>query len=395
MAWFKWRKKKENTYEENLNLLFGGEVKEAGEKLLGEEQYTQTPDQRRQFVENHCEQIVACSKHIDDAKSEYKKVSEYLTDVQTIEGVPDDIKKDLMYYAKRIIVLENEKMGYKKYSSEVPERSMMIMNNRGKEMVNVIKTMAKDEEFCENARIDLTNLQGEKLALRYERADLIKYINLIRNIIRVGFAAFLAAMGIMIYYEFAKGKDLSIAILILAFIGTGGVTAAFMLNSKFAYRLKAAELKLNKIIGVENKIKLKYVNVRVKLDYEYNEYNVQDAYGLSKQYKYYVKAKKEQEIFEKTADNLYKSVGRYTELLKKLNLNDYSFWVSQPAAIVDPKEMTEIKHMFNERRKNLRENIEYNTKLIERSKEKIKNLTINNKEYAGEILDIISRYENA
>lgn len=393
MPFFKKRKKRENTYEENLNMLFGDEVKEAGKEILSEEQYVSTADQRRQYVENCCEQILSCSKHIEDAKAEYKKVGEYLSDVQTIETLPEDIKKDLIYYAKRIVVLENEKTGYTGSSSEIPEKSLIAIKNKGNGMTDVIKVMAKDEEFCENAKTDLTNLEGEKLALKYERADLIKYINTMRSVIRIGFPILLAIIGIMIYYDFTKNRNLSTAIILISLAGAGIVTAIFAINGNLAARLKATELKLNRLIGVENKIKLRYVNVRVKLDYEYNEYDVSDAYGLSVRYKKYLKAKKEQEIFEKTAETLYKSIGMYTDILRKLNLNDYSIWTSQPAAVINPKEMVEIKHMFNERRQNLRDTIEYNTELIEKAKEKVKTLTLNNKEYSDEILDIISKYE--
>ena len=117
MGLFRRRKKKNNSYDENLDLLFGEKIKEAVGETLVQEQYMTTADQRRQYVENWCEQIVTCSKHIESARDEYKHVTEYLTDVEKIENLPEEYKEELIYYAKRVVVLENEKTGFKKYSS--------------------------------------------------------------------------------------------------------------------------------------------------------------------------------------------------------------------------------------------------------------------------------------
>lgn len=393
MGLFRRKKKKNNTYDENLDLLFGEKIKETAGETLVQEQYMTNAEQRRQYVENWCEQIITCSKHIEGARAEYKHVTEYLKDVETIENLPDEYKEELIYYAKRVVVLENEKTGFKKYSSVIPERCLNVMKVREASMPRIIKTMAADEEFCENARTDLNNIEGEKLACKYDREDCITYINNVTKIGRAMLVALISIVAVLAYAIFVNGNDLELPLLIVTAIGSAIVMGAFMLNRNLFVRLKTAELKFNKLIGMENKIKLRYVNIRVKLDYEYKEYCVENAFELSKMYKMYLKAKKEQEVYERTVDTLYKSLNKYTEVLKKLDLNDYSIWISQPQAIIDPREMTEVRHMLVERRQSIRDSIDYNNTLIERAKKKIKDLTTNNKEHAEEILKIVSEYE--
>jgi len=183
-------------------------------------------------------------------------------------------------------------------------------------------------------------------------------------------------------------------ILIISIIAAAFVIGVFIINRSLMYKLKVIEVQLNKLIGISNKIKLKYVNVRVKLDYEYNIYQVENAYELSKRYKAYLKSQKEREAFARAADTMYQSMNAYSEILKKVNLHDHAVWNSQISAIINPNEMMDIKTMLEERKERLKHTIEYNGEVIENTKNKIKKITMQDKAHAKEILEIISRYED-
>ncbi len=390
---FKRKKHNEDSYESNLDLLFGSEVNESTIKTLHDEQILHSEEQKENYVENCCEQIMAYGKHMEDATREYNEVNKYLNDIHTIENLPEDMKKELDYHAKRVVVLGNEKTGFKKYASEIPEKAFVTMQTREKEMPRIIKTMAEDEQYCENVKKDLNTLEGEKIGLKYDRRNYSSYVNGMRTLTIIGFFT-LCVVAIMMMYSYMSTEDASgINILILSTVAAIFVIAVFFVNRNLIYKLKVIDVKLDNIVKLANKIKFKYVNVRVKLDYEYNLYDVTNAFELSKRYKTFIKAKKEQEAFAKTADTLYHSMNSYTETLKKLNLHDASVWNSQVAAVIDPKEMNEIKHMLIERRQKLRETIDYNNKMIDNSRDRIKKLVYEDKNNAGKILEILSKYD--
>ncbi len=390
---FKKKKNYEDSYESNLDLLFGSEISESTIKTLHDEQILRSDEQKTSYVENCCEQIMAYGKHMEDATKEYNEVNRYLNDIHTIENLPDELKKELDYYAKRVVVLGNEKTGFKKYTSEIPEKAFITMQTRERELPRIIKTMAEDELYCENVKKDLNTLEGEKIELRYDRRNYSSYVNAMRTITITGFFV-LCVVAILMMYNYMSTEGASgINILVLATLAAAFVIGVFFVNRNLIYKLKVIDVKLDNIIKIANKIKFKYVNVRVKLDYEYKLYDVNNAYELSKRYKTFLKAKKEQEAFAKTADTLYHSMNSYTEVLKRLNLYDTSVWNSQVDAIIDPKEMMEIKHMLIERRQKLRETIDYNNKMIENSRDRIKKLVYEDKNNAGKILEILSKYD--
>lgn len=384
----------DDTYEKNLDMLFGEVVNAKNLEALQEEEIITNPQQRLHFVERGCQQIVACSKHMEDAKKEYREVCEYIKDVETIENLPEPTRKELEYYAKRIVVLGNEKTGFRKHTSSIPEKVYATMQTREREMPAIIRSMAEDERYCENVKSDLTRIEAEKLELKYDRNNYFSYVNAMRKLTIIGFITLciVAAMFLYAYFKDDTSKA-GMNILIISTVAAVFVIGVSIANRSLMYKLKVIELKLNKLIGLSNSIKLKYVNVRVKLDYEYNTYQVANAYEMSVRYKSYLKAKKEQEAFARAADTLYHSMNSYTDMLKKLSLHDPSVWTNQVSAIIDNREMAEIKNMLLERKKRLKNTIEYNNNIITNTKEKIKMITIQDKENADEIMKIISKYE--
>ena len=81
-------------------------------------------------------------------------------------------------------------------------------------------------------------------------------------------------------------------------------------------------------------------------------------------------------------------------ILKGLQLYDPHIWLAQVKALINPKEMVEVKHELSMRRQKLRMQIEYNMNRLDEVKLDIKRVMISNPEYTDEVLRIIENYEN-
>ncbi len=67
-------------------------------------------------------------------------------------------------------------------------------------------------------------------------------------------------------------------------------------------------------------------------------------------------------------------------------------WCSQAEALVNPKEMVEVRHDLRVRRQKLREQVDYNTKIKEECLEEIEKIQDKKPEYAREIQQILGNH---
>ena len=81
-------------------------------------------------------------------------------------------------------------------------------------------------------------------------------------------------------------------------------------------------------------------------------------------------------------------------MLKELVVKDADIWISRCEAIVDSREMVEIRHELNQRRQMLRERIENNEKLKEGIISQLDAMINAHPEIKGELLGIIKEYSN-
>lgn len=79
-------------------------------------------------------------------------------------------------------------------------------------------------------------------------------------------------------------------------------------------------------------------------------------------------------------------------MLKKYEIRDREIWLSQVLAIIDPREMVEIRHGLNVQRQRLRERIEYNEEVKKEFIQSIDRLLQENAENKEELLSIVQGY---
>lgn len=363
------------------------------EQAVVDERTNNKIDDKKSYVERLCEQIVICSQRIESAKKEYEAVNSYINDIMTIEKMEEPVKSNVEYYARRIITLREDKKSMKQSSTKIPESRYIYMQRHEDEIKDILKEMYDDEQECQRLKTDMHQIEGEKIALKYERKDAIEKLNLIRKLAKMGVVTAVVIILMLIAAQVYAEKNLVVGvyIVIVAALAMGASLIAF--NQKYTAELRMSELKLNKAVGLMNKYKLLYVNVKSRLDYEYESNGVKSSYELNDLWRMYINAKKEHEAFHLNSDNTFKSVEGLIAELEKLHLYDSSVWPSQVDAIINPKEMTEIRHTLNVRRQKLRESISFNTNTVEKSKTRIHGIIEKNPAMAKEILAILDRYE--
>ena len=84
----------------------------------------------------------------------------------------------------------------------------------------------------------------------------------------------------------------------------------------------------------------------------------------------------------------------FLHTLRRYQVKDPMVWLHQTKALLDKKEMVEIRHSLIIRRQSLRRRMDYNKEVIAgNAQAEIKDLVEQYPKYAKEILDIVGQYE--
>jgi hypothetical protein len=155
------------------------------------------------------------------------------------------------------------------------------------------------------------------------------------------------------------------------------------------------EKSINKIVLLQNTVKIKYVNNTNLLEYLYVKYDVNSSNELKKLWDKYIEENNQREKEKQIQVDMDYNQANLVKLLRGLKISEPSIWVRQTQALIDSKEMVEVRHNLILRRQKLRKRMEYNAKMAQQAQDEVKDVVNNYPEYAKNILDLVSDYEKA
>ncbi len=340
-----------------------------------------------------------CSELIDDAvlqseqaKNEYGLVTSYLSDVQKLELISGESKAEIEAAAKSLIALESEKERLGKQKPSISEAQKAFLALHEEELPKTIKWLRGEEEYQRTIEGKMKYLAGEKAVYVMEHEECINKNEFLKKLmIGISLGVFLF-LCLFFGISNATGKDLRIPFLLTVIAGLVFAMYVLVATRKNIFNMKVADIKRNKVIEVENKIKLRYVNCTWGIEYAYEKYHTTSSMQLESMWKEYLRIKEEE---EKQRKNEHKrEVYRSTIIreLRRYGVTDPGIWVLQPQALLDEKEMVEVRHSLNVRRQKLREHIDYNMKQKEENEAAILRFVSEHPEYADEMKGLIERY---
>lgn len=317
----------------------------------------------RNYVINVCEQMIDISKEMDDVRREYDQVTAYLNDIHIVEGISGEQKNqllDISTQVSKLIVARNEYINAEK---KISDETYNQMEELEKEVPAIIRRLMDNEKYLDTLKRDLNLLAAEKVewsVLRQERQEekesLQKLSKLLLGIFGVT-AILVAVISIIMEWKL-------LPIIIVAFFATVCASYTILRMQECDKDIRKCDINQNYAITLENRVKIKYVNIKNAVDYTYDRFRVNNSRELIYNYEQYQEVCKEREKFKVVNEDLEYFNNRLVRILRGLNLYDAKIWLNYANAVIDPREMVELKHGYFSRRQNLRNRIEYNLNAI-------------------------------
>ena len=350
-------------------------------------------DQRKRYIVNCLEQISEASKEIDLLTGEYTLVTSYLTDTDEIEALPKEQRSQINSTAARLAGLEQERNRYREKKNRMRDADFYAIRKREDEIEEGIRKIREGEKYGNLIRQDLHRLDGERHAYEYRRNELENMMNNQRGMAVIFFTALVVCVIMLAILQF--GFDMDVYVGLFLAVGAGAVAISYVCIKYMdaGRELQRVEKTINKIIQLQNKVKIRYVNNCQLMEYLYLKYNTDSAAKLEKRWKLYQDEKEERKQFAEAEAKTEYYQKQLVEQLSNYRVQMPERWISQTAALLDKREMVEIRHELIQRRQALRKQMDYNQEVSESARNEVKEVAALYPKYAQEILSMVERYD--
>ncbi len=339
-----------------------------------------------------CEHLIDATYQIEDMRVEYDSVSDYYEDTQKVEQMPEMLRKELNDVAAKIEFLERNQEEFKQLKTKLSDDRYRLLSKYEDEIPDVMRKMVDMEARLAAINRDMQYLEGEKNSqdIYVEDAEDRQYQ--LRTISITVVILAIITSGLIFWFSYMYRFSASVPLMLLLFVVTIIFVTIFMKYRAEEYEIKLAHVKKAKAINLLNKVKLKYVNAASTLDYIYGKYEIRSLRELEHLWEQYVELREESRRFRQSIGDMKVYFDDMERILLEINVKDPYIWTSQTRALLDEREMVEVKHNLNKRRQSIRAIMEKHENIRNECIAKMKELVKKDPNVMDSIKEILADY---
>ncbi|MCI9337420.1 MAG: hypothetical protein HFH93_07765 [Lachnospiraceae bacterium] len=349
-------------------------------------------EERSRYITNCLEQMKEATREIGLLTGEYSLITSYLTDMEEIEALPESEREGLDSIAGRLVSLEQESKRYRGRKNRMKDADYYRLREHESEIKEGIAKLKECEEYGGKVKQDLQRLDRERHAYEYRREELNTLMDNLRGMTVIFATAFVMCMVMLAVLQFVFHMDTRMGYLLAVAAVALAVTVTWVKYTDEDKELHQVEIAVNKIILLQNKVKIRYVNNRNLIDYLYIKYGTDSAASLNRLWKQYQREKDERREFAEAEGKAEHYRRQLLNKLSRYRIATPERWLNQAAALLDRREMVEMRHELILRRQTLRKQMDYNNNVAETARKEITDVADKYPAYASEIMEMVSRY---
>lgn len=350
-------------------------------------------EQRNRYVTGCLEQMAEAAGEINQLNGEYNLVTAYLTDMEEIEALPDETREDLNQVANRLMLLERERKQYLDKKNRMKDSDYYNVRRQEDGVLEGIQKLREAEDYSKLIKKDLKRLDGERHACSYRRNELLTSQANLRGMAVIFICSLVACMIMLAILQFGFDMDTYAGYFIAIMAGAVALTVVCVRYLDADREIASVDRQVSKLIQLQNKVKIRYVNNTNLLEYLCIKYDTDSADNLEKLWNAY---QEEKEARKQYAEAEAKTEYYQKELVRKLSrfrVSDPTRWINQAEALLDPREMVEIRHELIVRRQSLRQQLEYNNNVAQTAREEIMSVVHEHPQWAADIMDMVDKFD--
>lgn len=348
---------------------------------------------RNGYINENCEILAECYRQIGEAKAEYQAVTSYLTDMQKIDMIPKLQRQPLEDAARNIINLNKERNNYRTRKYDITDIQYRLFEHDELKIPKELSSLKEAENYQVIIEDDIERLENEKQSFMDEEEDIVNKQAFLKGIAITTCIIIVVLFIIFAVLTASTGSNMNFPFLLTVLMGMVTALYIFMEARKNVHDIKMLQLKFNKVIILSNKVAIRSVNNRNYLDYTYSKYMVDDYENMKKFWEEYIKLKDENKRYQSNTQLLEFYNGILIKELRNYNITDTEIWIYQPSAILDNREMVEVRHRLNVRRQKIRDRIDVNQKQKEEAFQALISLVKAYPDSESDVIRFLKQYQ--
>jgi len=351
------------------------------------------PEQRKSYIEGCLDQIEEATREMNLLSGEYSLVTSYIMDMEEIDSLPEGERQGLNSIAGRLTALEQERERYRGKKDRMSDTDFYRLRKQEDELQEGIAKLKECEEYGGKVKQDLQRLDRERHAYEYRRQELEGILNNLRGMAVIFLTAFILCIAMLLVLQFVFEMNTRAGYLLAAAAVAVAVTVAWVKYMDGEKEMRRVELATRKLIQLQNKVKIRYVNNRNLTDYLYMKYATDSASSLEKLWRQYQQEKEERREYAEAESKREYYKKQLSERLTNYRIRSPERWLGQPGALLDKREMVEMRHELVTRRQALRKQLDYNNKVAEAARREIMDVADQYPAYAAEVMAMLENYK--
>lgn len=352
------------------------------------------PTERHDYVDHCLRQAYDADRELESLQFEYNRVTSYLTDMEEIDAISGDERAELNACAKKLADVGGSTESIKERKSFMTDLEFAKTRRMEDEIVTGIKRLGEAEEYQKKIRMDLQRLDGEKHAYQYRKNELRAAIADTRGMTIICVAAFGICVFMLLILQYGFSMDIGMGMMLTALVAAIALTMVYVRYHDTVKELDRVNKGTNRLILLQNAVKIRYVNNTNLLDFLYMKYDVKSANQLKDRWEKYQTEIVEREKFRRATLELDEAEQQLLNILRRYRVKDPTIWLRQAKALTEPADMVEIRHGYIIQRQSLRRRMDYNREVVgKRARDEINELITIYPKYAKEILAQVNEYE--
>lgn len=349
-------------------------------------------EDRSRYITDLMEQIAEANKELSLLEGEYSQVTAYLTDMEEVEALPEKEHDDLRIAARKMMNIDKEKQGYLDKKNRMSDKVFYQLKEKESELEEGIRKIKDAEDYAALVKQDLHRLDGERHAYAYRKSELYGMMANYKGMAVIFLTALVVCVILLMILQFGLKMDTRVGYFVAVISAVIAITVLCMKYMDCEKELGRVDRASNRLVQLQNKVKIRYINNTNLLDYLYMKFDVDSGKQLSTLYKQYQQEKEERKQFQELEAKRDYYLERLQVLLRRYRVRYPDRLTSRPVVFVEKGEMVEMRHELIIRRQSLRKQMDYNNQVVEKARDEIVDIAHSYPQYAGEIAEMVDKY---